>query len=110
MFRFPNRICVVRTGQLILYPDSRPVSNSFRGRLRLVAISAYTEELLVIKDGNIIRLAAPIRMLDQFRKRNGRVVIQVVSMVHPLALTVRSGLFGFVCPNRIMGLSICYTI
>jgi hypothetical protein len=97
----PNRICVVRTGQPNLYPDSRPVANPFRGLSGLVArmliekpywetlselteainkhaqlkgpslsqvsktISAYAEELLVIKEGNTIRLADPIRMLDQ---------------------------------------------
>ncbi|MFN7841996.1 MAG: hypothetical protein ACK5N9_09770, partial [Pirellula sp.] len=33
----PNRICVVRTGQPNLYPDSRPVANPFRGRSGLVA-------------------------------------------------------------------------
>ena len=100
----PNRICVVRTGQPNLYPDSRPVANPFRGRSGLVArmliekphwetlseltdaiekhaqlkgpslsqvsktIAAYAEELLVIKDGNTIRLADPIRMLDQLGK------------------------------------------
>ena len=100
----PNRICVVRTGQPNLYPDSRPVANPFRGRSGLVArmliekpywetlseltetiekhaqlkgpslsqvsktISAYAEELLVLKDGNTIRLADPIRMLDQLGK------------------------------------------
>jgi hypothetical protein len=100
----PNRICVVRTGQPNLYPDSRPVANPFRGRSGLVArmliekphwetlselteairkqaqvkgpslsqvsktISAYAEELLVIKDGNTIRLAEPIRMLDHLGK------------------------------------------
>jgi hypothetical protein len=100
----PNRICVVRTGQPNLYPDSRPVANPFRGRSGLVArmligkpnwetlselteaienhaqlkgpslsqvsktVSAYAEELLVLKDGNTIRLADPIRMLDQLGK------------------------------------------
>ena len=100
----PNHICVVRTGQPNLYPDSRPVANPFRGRSGLVArmliekphwgtlselteaiekhaqlkgpslsqvsktISAYAEELLVLKDGNTIRLADPIRMLDQLGK------------------------------------------
>ncbi|WP_160149404.1 hypothetical protein [Roseiconus lacunae] len=100
----PNRICVVRTGQPNLYPDSRLVANPFRGRSGLVAriliekphwetlseltdaiakhaqlkglslsqvsktVSAYAEELLVLKDGNTIRLADPIRMLDQLGK------------------------------------------
>ena len=100
----PNRICVVRTGQPNLYPDSRPVANPFCVRSGLVArmliekpywetlseltetiekhaqlkgpslsqvsktISAYAEELLVLKDGNTIRLADPIRMLDQLGK------------------------------------------
>jgi hypothetical protein len=100
----PNRICVVRTGQPNLYPDSRPVANPFRGRSGLVArmliekphwetlselteaiakhaqlkgpslsqvskaICAYAEELLAIKKGNTIRLADPIRMLDQLGK------------------------------------------
>jgi hypothetical protein len=100
----PNRICVVRTGQPNLYPDSRPVADPFRGRSGLVArmliehlnwgtlselteaiekqaqlkgpslsqvsktISAYAEELLVIKERNTIRLADPIRMLDQLGK------------------------------------------
>jgi hypothetical protein len=31
-------------------------------------VSAYAEELLVLKDGNTIRLADPIRMLDQLGK------------------------------------------
>ncbi|MCU0714220.1 MAG: hypothetical protein MUC43_19355, partial [Pirellula sp.] len=93
----PNRICVVRTGQPNLYPDSRPVANPFRGRSGLVArmlievpqwetlselnesiakhaqlkgpslsqvsktISAYAEEMLVLKEGNTIKLVDPVR-------------------------------------------------
>lgn len=100
----PNRICVVRTGQPILYPDSRPVANPFRGRSGLVSrmlietpywetlselteaiekraqlkgpslsqvsktIAAYAEEMLVLKDGNTIKLADPVGMLDQLLK------------------------------------------
>ena len=103
----PNRICVVRTGQPNLYPDSRPVANPFRGRSGLVArmlievpqwetlselteaiekhaklkgpslsqvsktISAYAEEMLVLKEINTIKLIDPVRMLDQLGK-NGR--------------------------------------
>lgn len=100
----PNRICVVRTGQPNLYPDSRPVANPFRGRSGLVArmliekpywetlselteaiekraqlkgpslsqvsktIAAYAEEMLVLKNGNAIKLADPIGMLDHLLK------------------------------------------
>lgn len=100
----PNRICVVRTGQPNLYPDSRPVANPFRGRSGLVArmlikvpqwetlseltesiakhaqlkgpslsqvsktISAYAEEMLVLKESNTIKLVDPVRMLDQLGK------------------------------------------
>ena len=100
----PNHICVVRTGQPNLYPDSRPVANPFRGRSGLVArmlmekphwatlselteaiekrsqlkgpslsqvsktIAAYAEEMLVLKEGNTIKLADPVQMLDQLGK------------------------------------------
>jgi hypothetical protein len=33
----PGKICVVRTGNPNLYPDSRPLSNPFRGRSAIVA-------------------------------------------------------------------------
>ncbi len=33
----PNRICILRTGQSNLYPDSRPVANPYRGRSGIVA-------------------------------------------------------------------------
>lgn len=100
----PNYICIFRTGQPNLYPDSRPVANPYRGRSGIVArmlienpqwdtlseltdaisnqvqlngpslsqvskaISAFVEEMLVIKEGNVIKLTDPIRMLDQLRK------------------------------------------
>jgi len=100
----PSRICVVRTGQPNLYPDSRPVANPYRGRSGIVArmlidksqwatlseltnaiekqsqlkgpslsqvskaISAFVQEMLVIKEGNTIKLSDPIRILDQLGK------------------------------------------
>jgi hypothetical protein len=33
----PNRMCVARTGNPNLYPDSRPIANPYRGRSSLVA-------------------------------------------------------------------------
>jgi hypothetical protein len=33
----PNRMCVLRTGNPNLYPDSRPIANPYRGRSSLVA-------------------------------------------------------------------------
>jgi hypothetical protein len=43
----PNRLCIYRTGNKNLYPESRPVSNPFKGKSAIVGRSFFTESVVL---------------------------------------------------------------